>query len=112
MSADPVTTADRDTVGAELREQLAAVLGSQVDVEQHDRRPRALDRRLGLRQRRGLAHREALELEVDPDEDANRRVVVDDERAETPFHCGDANDYDLTGDGSDRHEPGLRRGAR
>ena len=92
MSAEPVTTATGIPSRPELGKELARVLGAQVDVEQDDGRAVPLDRCLRLGERRGFADREPLELEVDADEDADRRVVVDDERAKTPFHRADAND--------------------
>ena len=74
-------------------QQLVAVLGAEMDVQQHDGGPLTLDRRLGFGKCRRFADREPLELEVDADEDTDCRVVVDDERAKTSFHCVDANDY-------------------
>ena len=112
MSAEPVTTATGMPTPRSSASSPLVSSAAEMDVEQDDGRPLALECRLGLRKRRCFADREPFELEVDPDEDTDGRVIVNDERAEASFHDGDANDYDPRGDGADRHEPALCRGAR
>jgi hypothetical protein len=50
-----------------------------VDVEQDDVDLPSLELEARLLERRRLADRPALELQVDPAQEADRRVVVDDE---------------------------------
>ena len=66
-------------VASELLEELDAAVRTDVDVEQDD--PDGAVRELlpRLFERRGLAHAQTLELEVDPAQEPDRSVVVDDE---------------------------------
>ena len=68
---------------AQLLEKLEAALRAEVDVEQDDCDLGVGDHRSRLCHRRGLGHAPALELEVDPAEKPDRRIVVDDENGVT-----------------------------
>ncbi len=63
----------------DLVEQVETVLGADVEVEQDHVRGLLLDQLARLGQRFGLVHDMAVELEVDPAEQAQRALVLDHE---------------------------------
>ena len=78
-------------VRAELGQQLDAVVAADMEVEQHERR---LRRELAARlvERRRLEHVVAVELEVDPAEQPDRRLVVDDQdRVSSGHNVGESS---------------------
>src|SRR5262249_32853990 len=71
---------NRNAAGPQLAEQRAAVLTADVDVEQDDVGSLRGERFLGLSKGFCLGDGESVQLEVDADQHAQSRVIVDDER--------------------------------
>lgn len=75
---------------AQLAEELAAVLGADMDVEERDLDGLARDGAARVAERAGLEDAVSLELEVDAAQEANRRLVVDDENGgRLPLHAAE-----------------------